>query len=219
MVGDSADFLTRLRAVLPTRWFSDASPVLNGVLAGLADTWQRIYYLYNYALMQTRVATASDFWLDRISTDFFGPRLPRRSGEADAAFRIRILRELRRERGTRMALCSALTDLTGRAPGIFEPARPGDTGGYSIGGVGYCVGGGYGSLQMPYQCFVTAYRPSASGIAYAAGYNIATGGYGAGAVQYASLTMLTGQVTDADIMAVVAGVLPVATTAWVRISS
>ena len=40
------------------------------------------------------------------------------------------------------------------------------------------------------------------------------GGYGAGAVEYASLSMLQGAVTDSDIDAAIAGVMPVAAIAW-----
>ena len=45
-----------------------------------------------------------------------------------------------RERNTRNAVISVLTDLTGRTPLVFEPSRPADTGGYGI-GTGYGVVG------------------------------------------------------------------------------
>jgi hypothetical protein len=129
-----------------------------------------------------------------------------------------------RERGTRGAIVSVLQDLTGQAPLVFEAARPTDTGGYGsaeggCGGIGYGRAGGWGSLCLPFQCFVTAYRPPGSGIATVDGWGGNTGGYGQGAIEYASLAMIQGQMTDDDIYSAVAGVLPVAAIAWTRISN
>ena len=45
------------------------------------------------------------------------------------------------------------------------------------------------------------------------------GGYGRGAIEYASLEMVQGQVTDDDIYAAVADVLPVAAIGWTRITN
>jgi hypothetical protein len=211
MTGDQSDMLARLKSVLPQRWFPDATPVLDGLLSGLAAGWAFLYSQLNYAKLQTRLVTATDTWLDAIANDFFARRLVRRPAEPDDAFRRRIRQELVRERGTRRAVISALTDLTGRSPLVFEPARATDTGAWGI-AAAWGAAGGWGSLNLPFQCFVTAFRPHASGIATVAGYG--TGG----PLQYASLSMVQGQVTDADIMAAIAGVLPAATIAWTRIS-
>jgi hypothetical protein len=224
MTGDQQDMLARLRAVLPTRWFPDTAPVLDGVLSGLASGWSWAYQQLQYVVAQTRVATATDVWLDIIANDFFGSRVARRSGQGDAAFRLRIQLELFRERSTRAAIVSVLRELTGRAPLVFEPARPTDTGGYaslhgSGGGVGYGAAGGWGSLALPFQCFVTAYRPAGSGIAAVCGWGGSVGGYGLGAIEYASLEMVQGQVTDDDIYTAVAAVLPVAAVGWTRITN
>jgi hypothetical protein len=131
MTGDQQDMLARLRAVLPTRWFPERAPVLDGLLGGLAAGWSWAYQQLQYVKAQTRVATATDIWLDIIANDFFGNRLVRRTGQSDAAFRNRIQLELFRERGTRSAIVAILRDLTGREPCIFEPARSTDTGGYA----------------------------------------------------------------------------------------
>ncbi len=216
MTSDTNDMLRRLKAALPRRWFADNTPLLDGLLTGLASTWVWLYQALAYTKRQTRLGTATDQFLDLISDDFLGTALPRRTAEPDAAFRTRISRELLRERNTRSAIASALGDLTGRAPTIFEPARPTDTGCYN-GPLGYGVAGGWGSLLLPFQCFVTAYRPSGSGIAYVAGYGQPTGSYGGGALQYASLSMLTGEIVDADITNAIAHVMPVSTIAWTRI--
>ena len=225
MFDDTKGMLARLRMVLPTRWFPDQTPVLDGLLNGLAAAWSWLRSLLRYVAAQTRIATASDIWLDIIALDFFGDRLTRRSNQSDDAFRRRIQRELFRERGTRRAIVNALEDLTGRAPSIFEPARSTDTGGYASltceagGGTAYCAAGGWGSLHLPFQCFVMAYRPVGSGISAVSGWGGAVGGYGHGAIEYASLEMVQGQVTDADIYAAVAEVLPVTAIAWTGIAN
>ena len=224
MTGDSQDMMSRLRAVLPARWYPDDAPILGAVLAGLAWAWAWCYGLLAYVRAQTRIATATDVWLDIVAADFFGTSLVRAPGQDDAALRQRIQLELFRDRATRAALVRTLRDLTGRPPVIFEPARTTDTGGYGgmpagASGLGYGVAGGWGSLELPFQCFVTAFRPNGSGIATVAGWGDPAGGYGSGAVQYASLAMVQGQVTDADISNAIASLMPAASIAWVQISS
>jgi hypothetical protein len=173
-MGAPEQFVARLRAALPRGWFADRAPVLEAVLAGFADGWARLYALLAYVRRQGRIGSAEGAMLDLIAGDFFGPWLRRRTGQGDDAFRAAIGRELLRERATRGALAAALTDLTGRAPAIFEPSRPADTGawgmalGYGVAGGG--AAGGYGSLALPFQCFVTAWRPAGAGIAGVAGY-------------------------------------------------
>lgn len=216
--GDLQNMLYRLKATLPTRWFQGATPILDGVLTGLANNWSQIYSLLDFTRRQTRLATATDSFLDGIGQDLLGSHLPRRITEPDALYRRRIAKEIIRERDTRTAVIAALVDLTGRSPGVFEPARPADTGAWN-GPLGYGTAGGWGSLILPYQCFVTAYRATGSGIASVAGYGVAAGGYGRGAIEYAGLSMLTGQITDADIARAVTGVMPTATIAWTRIAN
>lgn len=218
MQGDADDMLARLKAVLPVRWHGEAGPTLDAVLAGLAEGWAWLHGMLATVRAQARIATATGTALDMAAADFFGPRLTRRRVQGDAAFRAAIRRELLRERATRPALIAALRDLTGRAPAVFEPRRPGDTGGWGA-GAGWGAAGGWGSLALPYQCFVTAYRPQGSGIAGLGGWGAGAGGWGGGAVAWASLSMLEGQVTDADIMAATAAVLPQGAVAWVRIGS
>jgi hypothetical protein len=227
MTGDQQDVISRLKAVLPVRWFADVSPVLDGLLAGLSWAWSWALALLAYARLQTRIATATDVWLDMIAQDFFGHRIVRRPGQQDDAFRRRVLLELVRERGTRAGVAQVLSDLTGRAPIIFEPARTTDTGAYgslltdapSGGGLAYGAAGGWGSLALPFQAFVTAFRPLGSGIAGVIGWGSTQAGYGAGPVEYASLDMLAGAVTDADIYASIADVMPVSAIAWTAIAN
>lgn len=233
--GDAADFAARIRAVLPGRWFpvqgageTTPTPILDAVLLGLGTAWAAIYALRAFVIAQARIATASGVWLDFIAVDFFGRTILRQLNEGDAAFSRRIRGELLRPRGTRAAMIRALYDLTGRTPRVFEPAHPPDTGGWghegmTLGtGLAYGLAGGWGSLQLPYQCFVTAYRPAGGGVADVSGYYLgsgwAGGGYGVGAIQWISEAMFTGAVTDADIYETTARTMPAATVAWTGVT-
>lgn len=223
MIGDVEDMLRRLKAVLPTGWFPDTTPVLDNLLRGLGSGWSWTFGLLSYVRQQARVSTAEGIWLDVAANDYFGTRLRRRVAERDDLYRGRISRELVRERGTRSAVRSALMDLTGRAPAIFEPANTGDTGGYGSapdnrgGGIAYCRAGGWGSLSLPFQFFVTAFRPHGDGIADVAGWCIGPGGYCGGAIQYGDLSMIGNRVSDEDILEEICAVTPVATIAWSQI--
>lgn len=224
MTGDQQDMLARLRAVLPGRWFPDQAPVLDGLLNGLSAAWSWAYDQLQYVKAQTRITSTSDIWLDIVAQDFFGASMTRRAGQSDDVFRQRIQQNLFRERGTRGAIIAELHDLTGRVPNVFEPARPTDTGGYGSltaadTGLAYGAAGGWGDLGMPFQCFIAAYRPIGIGIAAVTGWGSPMGGYGQGTIEYGSLAMLEGQVTDDDIYAAIAGVLPVATIGWTSITS
>lgn len=217
--GDQQDVYRRLRGYLPP-WFGDeaSTPILNGLLNGLAYAGSYVYGLLSYARLQTRIKTATDGWLDMIAADFFGDALLRAANQTDESFRGRILINIFRERATRAALIKILQDLTGRTPIVVEPTRPMDTGSYGGPLIGYGVAGAYGSMLMPFQALVTAFRPVGSGIPLVAGYGISTGGYAQPSrASYASLSMIQGAVTDADIYAAVDSVKPVATIVWTRI--
>lgn len=220
MTGDQPDVLARIKSTMP-RWFADATPYLDALLSGLAKAWANNYLLYSYAKLQTRIKTASDGWLDLIAGDFFGTRIARKANQTDASFRANIIANLFRERATRAGLIRVLTDLTGRAPIVIEPQQPGDCGGYGIPTTGYGVAGYYGSQLLPSQCFVIAFRPLSAGIPNIAGYGNSPAAYGVASQggEYASLSMLQGQVLDADIYAAISSVRPVGTAIWTTIKS
>lgn len=220
MTGDKADIVARIKALLPNGWFRDSTPVLDALMGGIAWALSYIYGLTAYARLQTRIATATDGFLDLISFDFFGGGLPRKLRELDSAFRTRIQSELLLERATRRGIIRALEILTGRTPAIFEPARPLDTGAYNANIWGYNLAGGYGSLQLPFQAFVTAYRPVGQGIPNIAGYGSPEGAYNTGSqIEYANPSMILGAVTDADIFAAVDSVKPAGSIMWTKILS
>jgi hypothetical protein len=219
MTGDQADVLRRIKAVLP-RWFSDSNPIIDALNQGYAYVSSFIYSLYVYAVLQTRIKTATDGWLDMIASDYFGNALLRALNQSDASFRARIIVNLFRERATRNGVSKVLVDLTGRAPIIIESLRPADTGAYSAPNSGYGVAGNYGSILIPFQAFVIAYRPSSSGIPNVAGYGYSSAGYGTPSqAEYASISQIQGAVTDADIYSAIDSVKPVGTILWTRIVS
>ena len=218
--GDQSNIAARIKAALPNGWFQGQTPILDGVVNGIAWALALVYSQTSYARLQTRVMTATDGFLDLISFDFFGSLLPRKPQEMDSAFRSRILANLFPEKATRHGLIRTLQILTGRTPLVFEPARPADTGAYNTNSMGYGVAGGYGSLLLPYQAFVIAYRPLNQGIPYIAGYTNSQGAYStASQIEYANPSLAVGAVQDADIYAAIDAVKPVATIIWTQLSS
>lgn len=217
--GDQDDISARLKALIPNGWFTvGLSPLRDAVLSGIANTLAFIYSLFAYLRLQTRIATATDGFLDIIAGDFFGNKIYRKFGQSDTSFRATILANILRERGTRKAVASIIEQLTGIDPIIFEPQRPADTGAYGGPGLAYGLVGGYGSLTLPYQAFVTVFRPEGQGIANLSGYGIPAGGYGQPSqLAYASLSQIQG-VSDADLYAAVESVRPAGYTTWVALT-
>ncbi|GAB3249238.1 hypothetical protein [Chitinimonas naiadis] len=218
--GDQQDMLARLRAVLPTNWFGDTNPIVTALLTGLASALAFCYSLLDYIRQQARLKTANEENLDIIAADFFGNGLIRKPDQTDSSYRNRIISNLFRDKATRTAIVRTLTDLTGRPPLIYEPRCPADTGAYSVPNSGYGVAGAYGSLQMPYQALVVAYRPYGSGIPLIAGYGIPSGGYSSPSrAAYASIAQSITQIPDSDIYAAIDAVKPAGTIVWTRISN
>jgi hypothetical protein len=177
-----------------------------------------MYSLIAYAKLQTRIATATDGFLDLVAFDYFGSYIARRVNELDASLRARIKQNLLRQKATRAGIIKLLTDLTGNVPVVFEPWRPLDCGAYGKNIFGYGVAGGYGSVVVPYQAFVTAYRPLTQGIPFVAGYGNSQGAYStASSGEWANLSESAGSVTDADIYAAIADAKVEGTLVWVRI--
>lgn len=217
--GDQNDQLDRLYRLIPPQWPSDSAPLWRAILTGMASVKAWVYDAIAFVQAQTRLATASDGWLDAYAADFFGGGLPRAPSELDDPYRVRIKRELFRERATRAGMDRALTELTGAAPKIFEPARILDTGAYGH-LRGYDVAGAYGSMSLPFQAFIDVERPLSVGIPGLAGYNISSGGYGSPSpLAYAEVGQALEGVTDEQIYATIEATKPVGTVAWVRINN
>lgn len=215
--GDQSDFVSRIQTLMPARWFDDKNPVRDAIINGMAKGLSWIYTLYLYAVLQSRILTATGGWLDLVAYDFFGDRIKRGATQSDSDFLNLIKVNLFRERGTRKAIIQVLEDLTGATPIVFEPTRPQDTGAYGGPTLGYGVAGGYGSLLMPYQALVTAYRPVGVGVPYVGGYRSTPSGYSTPSRgEYAPAANLA-SLTDAQIYAAVASVKMEGTVIWVRI--
>ena len=166
-VGTIADIAARLRSTLPAGWFPvsapppamTVTPVLDGLLAGLAQAWSFCFGLLGTVVAQARLSTASSGFLDMISVDFFGSILPRRNDELDESFRERIRSNLISRRGTRQDVIESVIGLTSSPPFVVEPTRAADCGGYggadqagTGGGVGYGIPGlAYGSASVAFQ--------------------------------------------------------------------
>lgn len=191
-IGDRADIVARLQQLMPPGWFAQGeTPIRDALLAGIANALAFVFSLFTYLKLQTRVATATDGFLDLISFDYFGNGLPRAVSQLDPSYRANIQASLFPQRNTRAAIVGVLTNVTGIAPIVIEPGRSADTGGYNVGNVAYSTAGCYGSLTTPYQSFVTAFRPRA------------------GTPQFG--------ITDADIYAAVERIRMGGTIIWIRI--
>ena len=215
---DRPGFVVRLKRRLPVGWFPDTAPVLDGVLNGIAAVWAGLWGLLEYAVLQMRLSTSTDVWLDMAGADFLGFGFLRKPGESDDSFRARIRREILRERATRPAIIKELADLTGVAPTLVEPFNLKDVGAYGMTTMAYGVGL-YGSLSTPFQAFVTAYRPRTVGIPTVQGYGV--GGWGYGLFFYVDTAMFDGPpfVSDAEIFAAVAATQAAGCTVWTRIDN
>jgi hypothetical protein len=216
--------IDRLRSTLPP-WFGapGAAPVLDAVLAAPAVVGDYLAAQIAAADDETRITTADGGWLDLIAADFLAPSFRRRGGEADAAFRSRILLEVLRPRATRPAMRALLISLTGREPRIFEPARPLDTGTYGPAAgapLGWNVAGGWGSRQLPGQFFLDVFRSPNSGVPLLAGWGVSAGAYNTGSrAAYAADGQAAGALSDTSIYAAIESNRPAGTAAWVRIST
>lgn len=210
-VGDQADVLSRLKALVPSSWFRQQHAEVDAVLSGAAEAQSFVYSLIQYAKQQTRIASSTDGFLELTALDFFGIRFPRLSNETDAAYSARIIKEIFRERATRHGISQALLDLTGYAPILQEPANPNDTWAWDE---SFWDVGTLGSTQNNNQIFVTAYRPAGGGIANTPGWD---SGYWDTTFSWVDQTLVVAPVTDAQIYATVAQTVAAGVTAWVMI--
>jgi len=197
-VGDANDMLSRLRGLLPP-WFPPrgSAPVLDGALTGIANTLAFVYSLIAYACNQTRIATATDAWLDLIAFDFLGPTFVRRQSETDASFRTRIKTFLLMPRVTLAGITAMLLALTGRAPAVINLASAPE--GWDIGTFAFDDAGCWAGGALA----ITAFRPPGQGIPNVDGFDGYSGGFDTGAIEWTDSSAVTGQVTDAEITSMV----------------
>lgn len=161
MIGDQADITHRLRLTLPTRWFADVAPILDGILSGLAAGWTGFYQLIQFVIQQSRLHTASGQFLDLASKDFLSNDFTRRLQEDDSSYRSRLLVALQRLQATSPAVIAAAA-AAGYTLTVFEAAQPSSTGAYNVpAGLAWNTVGAWGSLQMPLESLLVA-QPGAN---------------------------------------------------------
>ena len=217
------DIFLRIKALLPSRWFGDETPLLDLVIQSLSTGWDGLFGLLSFVRAQTRIMTSSGHWLDLSAADYLGARFKRRQSEADRFFRQRIIAELRKDRCTRGAMRQNLTDLTGVPPQIFEPSNPMDTGCYghlgtsALGQTGYGLAGGWGNLYLPFQAFIQVFRSSAPGVSMINGWGGSGGGYGAGQSAFLNTDLDRQLITDTEIYESIAQSAPAGCIMWVAI--
>jgi hypothetical protein len=223
MLSDTPDFVERLRSSLPKRWFAPEAATVGSLLSSLASSWEYLYGLLQYVLIQSRISTATGPWLDLASLDYLGHRLPRRASEPDLNYSGRIRGAILQEAASRSAVLGGIEALVGTPPSIFEPANCGDTGGYGGGelwgdqGVAYGASGGWGNLAIPYEFFITVHRPPSAGVGMLSGFGCSEGGFGSGVAAYGDLSLVATQATDTDIRNGLLALIPLQATAWLRI--
>jgi len=211
MIGDITDLAARLKAQIPVSWFK-SSPKFDATLQGPAWALSTIYSQITYAALQTRIATATDGFLDLIANDFFGTNLLRLTNETDGAYRTRILANLFVKGPTRANMSAVLALITGRTPDIFEPSNTNDSGGWD-GAFYWDTGVGKWGDPMPYQSFVTVYRPltNAQSLGELDSWRWSWDSYGAWSDQQIT------SVTDAAIIAAVESTRMTGSIVWMRI--
>ena len=209
--GDQQDMHTRLRALMPKRWLPVNAPNEDAKLSGPAWALSTVYAQITYTALQTRIKTATDGWLDVISYDFFGDALPRLTNEGDGPFRARILANLFVKGPTRQCMVNVLQLLTGKAPTIFEPGNASDSGGWDA--MYWDMTGGWGDY-LPFQAFVTVYRPDTSLVSLGEwdAWRFAWDAYGAWSDSSPNA------ITDAALIAAVESTRALSTVVWMRIA-
>lgn len=211
--GDQADIFSRLRSLIPASWFPADAPIANALIDAGAWALSTIYSQITFATLQTRIKTATGAYLDMISRDFFGSALPRFTNETDGAFRARILANLFVKGPTRRSMSAVLELVTGRALDIFEPSNTTDSGGWDGGAYWDSAAGKWGD-PLPFQSFVTAYRPAggAASLGEWDTWRQSWDSYGAWS------DIQPTQITDAAIIAAVESTRALGTTVWMRIA-
>jgi Na+-transporting methylmalonyl-CoA/oxaloacetate decarboxylase gamma subunit len=225
--GDQGDIESRIESYLPRGWFGDLieAPIIGALISGMASVFAVMYLLIMFFWAQTRLDTSSGGWVDIWASDFLGNSLPRKSGESDASYIARIKIAIFQKRATRPAMMSVLTQLTGNAPIIFEPARPLDSGclGANTGVNSFCGVARMGSLACPFGALITVFRPQVSGGSAGAAYSNAPRWSAMGAPlshgYTGSLAAEKTAASDDDIYAAINATRPIATNIGVCITN
>jgi hypothetical protein len=221
---ETAGFAARLRALLPYSWFPTTtagqpsnSPVLDGVLKGYGAVWAGLWQQLQYAILQTRIATATDRFLEMLAADYLGAGFLRKPGETDTAFQVRIKAAIFAPEVTRTAIISRVTALTGIAPKFVEAFNPTDCGGWNQNAWGWGSGGAWGNHKATCQFFIVAYRPRIVPVANNNGWGGFLSGWGVGLWRWLSGVQMAPAVSDQDIINAILAAKAEGIVAWVQI--
>lgn len=217
--GDLVDIGARLKALQPAGWYPDSTPVLDGVIAGMAAPLAQSFTQLAFFFRQTRVATAEGMFLDLIARDYFGESgLVRRPSELDDNYRARITRMLLAPRGTRQAIQSAVEAVTGLSPLIFEPSNVNDTGAWDCPYLAFDTSGAWGATDMPRTALVTVLTPQQTSTSSVVGYDCIGGGWDVGQFVFDSGENVQNTVLDdADIYEAIDYAKPISSKPWTMI--
>lgn len=216
MIGDFNYFFNRIYGRLPTGWFPDdptQAPVISSIVAMIAYSASYIFARISYAENQARISTASGLFLDVIANEMLGPyNFPRRSNETDGNYRTRILTEILRTRGTRAAMVSALHDLTGYNPSIFQPVKDAQGWDNDFFDSPTML---YGSYDQPYTAYIDVKLPPGTGITFDKSFD--TGFWDDGLLAYGDNSQLQSVVGEQEVFNTIAATAPAGTTILVSI--
>jgi hypothetical protein len=237
----STDFINFLISYLPSGWWAPAvltpTHLDYAVLKAIAGGDK--YVFDELASVQSAVAltNATGSQVDEIVRDYYASKLPRNTGESDAAYKSRFIGRVFSKACTRAGITQILTDTLGSVPTITEKYEAGLTGGYAGGGGGNynTYGGGayfkagtdegrLGYTQAGAYAKPVLFNASQTG---AIGYNVA-GMYGYnkgwGLNAYEALIKVQQPeptspnfLTRAQIMALIEGIKPYGTNMWVAV--
>lgn len=218
MTGDSDDIVSRLQRWLPSGWFPpDAGTRIYSIIAGFASVLAFIWTLLGYTRLQTRLATATDGFLDLASDDFFGGNLPRLDGELDAWFSLRIRDEVLRDRLTRQAIDDLLFEITGQHPIITELERPLDVGAYRYQGLAFRRLGHWASRAWRPMVFIQTAHAGRFAIQHFGGFRDTRAAFRIPTFIWADPSMITGSgYTDLQMFAALERIRAGGVTYWVQ---
>lgn len=154
------DLIAQFKAWLPEGWVGSDTPNLDAVAAGISAILAVNYEQINYALLQARIDTCTGDNIDSFARDYFGNYCSRLPNESDGAFRLRVKANLIINAQTRESIETALLQLTGFIPLIWEPMAfdQGFALGYSYLGYNSPTSPGGLSAYHPYYYRITVFR-------------------------------------------------------------
>ena len=223
------DIFIKLKSVLPTGWFKDETPIVDSIVNAFAYTGYFIYNLMQEVIIQTRLLTMTDGYLDLFAQDFLGNTLLRLLNEVDTLYRTRIQINLFKEKVTLRAVAKAVDMalngsitfvvnnsgvIVGSNFTIYERKSAVNIPNYSVavGIKGANVAARYGTAIQSFEALlvITAQGDGASG------YNDSPSGLNSNSYFYYQQTHTKTLVPVQDYLnAIITAVKPIATTIWI----